>query len=424
MNFETLCVHGGFSPEDFSYMPSFPPIYQSTSFLFSGVDDAGSKFSLEEDGHIYSRISNPTVSVLEKRIALLEGGVDAVAVSSGQAAITLSILGLAKSGDEIISSPQLYGGTYTLFKYTLPSMGINVKFVDLCDEDVLCSAITEKTKAVYSETLGNPSLVPLDIEKVAAICHRFGVPLIVDNTFATPYLVRPIDWGADIVVHSMTKYLSGHGSCIAGIIVDSGKFDWAASDRFRHIVEPEPAYHNMDFYRKFSKKVFSARLRYLLLRDIGMALSPLNAYLILLGLETLHLRMRQHSDNAMAVAHYLSGHSKVENVYYPGLSDSPYFDIAKKYFSRELYGGMLCFSLRGGRSSGRKFIEGLRLFYHLANVGDIRSLVIHPATTTHQQLTSEELRACGIDEGFVRLSIGIENVSDIISDIESALSSV
>ncbi len=421
MRFDTKCLHAGFEPFRFSHNPALVPIYQNTSFLFDSVEDAVALFSLEKEGHIYTRISNPTVEVLEKRVAELELGASAVATSSGQSAITLAILALAKEGDEIISSPQLYGGTYTLFKYTLSRMGIRVRFVDVNDLSALERAITPRTKAVYAEILGNPSLRPLDVSAVAEVCHRNGLPLIVDNTFATPYLVQPVKWGADIVVHSATKYLSGHGTSIGGIIVDSGKFDWSASGRFPEMCGPEPAYHDISFCEKFKDSPYGARARLLLLRDVGSCMSPFNAYLILLGIETLHLRMQRHSENAFAVAQFLKDHPAVSQVFYPGLEDGENYPIAKKYFSRGLFGGMVCFSLRSGREGGKRFISNLKLFYHLANVGDARSLVIHPASTTHQQLSPEELRACGIDEGFVRLSVGLEAVEDIIADLDSAL---
>ncbi len=424
MRFETRCLHGGFDPYKFRDNPALVPIYQNTSFLFHSPEEAGELFSLEKEGHLYSRISNPTVEVLEKRISVLEGGISAVATSSGQSAITLAILTLAREGDEIISSPYLYGGTYTLFKYTLSRLGIRVKFVDVNQPNELKKAITEKTKAVYGEVLGNPSLIPLDIELVSKVCHEEGIPLIVDNTFATPYLVQPIRWGADIVVHSLTKYLSGHGTSIGGVVVDSGRFDWEKSSRFYELVREEPAYHGLNFKERFGDRVFSSRLRALLLRDIGSCLSPMNAYFILLGIETLHLRMQRHSENAMAVAEYLADHPKVARVFYPGLEGGEWYNLARKYFSRNMYGGMVCFSLVGGREAGKRFIHNLPLFYHLANVGDARSLVIHPASTTHQQLDPEELNLCGIDEGFIRLSIGLEAVEDIISALDQALNSV
>ncbi len=424
MRFETKCLHSGYNPYDFSFNPALVPIYQNTSFLFDSPESAVRLFSLEEQGQIYTRIGNPTVEVLERRIADLEGGISAVAVASGQSAITLSILAIARQGDEIISSPYIYGGTYTLFKYTLERMGIKVKFVDVNDIGALESAITDKTKAVYAEVLGNPSLVPLDIASVAGLCHSYGIPLIVDSTFATPFLVQPIKWGADIVLHSMTKFLGGHGSCIGGIVVDSGKFLWEESNRFKEVISPEPAYHNLNFKERFGDNLYSARLRMLLLRDIGTCLSPINAYLILLGIETLHLRMRRHSENALAVAQFLEEHSDVSRVYYPGLETDPGHLIAQKYFTRGLYGGIVCFSLKGGRQAGKSFIENLPLFYHLANIGDTKSLVIHPASTTHQQLSDEELRSCGIDEGFIRLSVGLESVEDIVSAVDTALKQV
>ncbi len=424
MDFETKCLHAGFDPYEFKDNPALVPIYQNTSFLFDSPEHAANLFALKEEGQIYTRIGNTTVAVLEERISQLEEGSAAVAVSSGQAAITLALLGLAGQGDEVIASPYLYGGTYTLFRYTLPRFGIKVRFVDINDLSALEDAINDKTRAIYGEVIGNPSLIPMDIEAVARLAHSYGVALVVDNTFATPFLVQPIKWGADVVVHSMTKYLSGHGTSIGGIIVESGAFDWKASRRYKSLVEPDPAYHNLNFWETFGNTAYTSRIRLSLLRDIGPALSPMNAYLILLGIETLHLRMERHSKNAKIVAEFLENRDDISRVFYPGLKSNPYFELAEKYFYRGLFSGMVCFSLKQGRSAGETFIKNLPLFYHLANVGDARSLVIHPASTTHQQLTSEELEACGIDEGFIRLSIGIESIEDIITAIEKALVSI
>ncbi len=424
MEFETKCLHSGFDPYEFKDNPALPPIYQNTSFLFDSPEHAANLFALKDEGQIYTRIGNTTVSVLEERVARLEEGSGAVAVSSGQAAITLAILGLAGQGDEVIASSYLYGGTYTLFRYTLPRFGIKVKFVDINDLSALKDAINDKTRAIYGEVIGNPSLIPMDIEAIAKVAHSYGIALVVDNTFATPFLVQPIKWGADVIVHSMTKYLSGHGTSIGGIIVESGNFDWKGSGRYPSLIQPDPAYHNLNFWETFGNTAYTNRVRLSLLRDIGPALSPMNAYLILLGIETLHLRMERHSENAKIVAEFLESRDDVSKVFYPGLKSSPYFELAKKYFYRGLFSGMVCFSLKRGRSAGEAFIKNLPLFYHLANVGDARSLVIHPASTTHQQLTLEQLEAAGIDEGFIRLSIGIESIEDIVTAIEKALVSI
>lgn len=419
LGFETLAVHGGYEP-DKSTKAVAVPIYQTTSYEFDSTEHAANLFALKQFGNIYSRIMNPTVDVFEKRIAALEGGVGALATSSGQAAETLAILNIAESGDEIVSSNSLYGGTYTLFSQTLRKLGIKVKFVDPSDPENFSEAITEKTRLVFAETLGNPKLDTLDFEAVSKIAHDNGIPLVIDNTVPTPYLLNPIKHGADIVVHSATKYIGGHGNTIGGVIVDSGNFDWT-SGKFPQFTEPDPSYHGLKFSEAFGKLAYILKARVHLLRDIGPALSPFNAFLLLQGLETLHLRLDRHSSNALAIAGHLKGHPQVSWVNYPGLKSHPSYGTAKKYFHRGIFGGLLGFGIKGGREAGRKFIDGLELFTHLANIGDAKSLAIHPATTTHQQLTREEQASTGVTEDFVRLSIGIENADDLIADLDQAL---
>jgi len=425
---ETLGLHAGYTPDPTTGSRAVP-IYQTTSYVFEDTKDAADLFALKKFGNIYSRIMNPTVGVLENRISALEGGVAAVATSSGMAAIMLAVLNLAQAGDEIVASKSLYGGTYTLFNYTLRNLGINVVFVDSTDPENFEKAITNKTKAVYAETLGNPKLDTLDIENVAKIAHQHDIPLVIDNTVGTPYLVEPIKYGADIVVHSITKYIGGTGTAIGGIIVDSGNFDWT-SGKFPQFSEPDPSYNGMKFAESFGNVpdvgniVFAIKARVSLLRDIGSCLSPFNAFLTLLGLETLHLRMPKHSENALAIARFLKGHDKVEWVNYPGLTEHPQHAIACKYFKNGWYSGLLGFGIKGGLESGKKFIEALKLFSHLANIGDAKSLAIHPASTTQQQLSREEQEASGVTEDFIRLSIGIENAEDLIEDIEQALNRV
>ncbi len=420
--FETLALHGGQEVDPYSLSRAVP-IYQTTSYLFRDADHAARLFAVEEEGNIYSRIMNPTVSVFEKRVALLEGGVGALATSSGQAAELIAILNIAKEGDEIVSSTSLYGGTYNLFAATLKRLGITVRFVDSSDPENFRKAITSKTKALYAETLGNPKLDTLDIEKVADIAHEAGVPLIIDNTTPSPYLVRPIDHGADIVIHSTTKFIGGHGTSIGGIIVDSGKFNWD-NGKFPEITEPDPTYHGLKYIEKFGNSAYIAKARLQLMRDLGACMSPFNAFLFLLGLETLPIRMERHSQNAMKVAEFLKDHPKVNWVNYPGLPDNPYYGIAKKYFKRNLFGAIIGFGIKGGLEAGKKFVNNVKLLSHLANIGDAKSLVIHPASTTHAQLTSEEQLATGVTPDFIRLSIGLESVDDIIYDIDQALSKV
>ncbi|HQX62046.1 MAG TPA: O-acetylhomoserine aminocarboxypropyltransferase/cysteine synthase, partial [Thermomicrobiales bacterium] len=396
------------------------PLYQTTSFVFNDADHAARLFGLQEFGNIYTRIMNPTTDVFEKRVAALEGGVAALAFASGQAAETAAIQNLAKAGDEIVSTTSLYGGTYSLFQYTLPRQGIKVIFCDPTPEAV-AAAITPKTKAVYSETVGNPNLVTLDIEGVAKVAHDNGIPLIIDNTFPSPYLVNPIKHGADIVLHSATKFLGGHGTSIAGILVDSGKFDWSASGKFPEFTEPDPSYHGLRFWDALGPITYIIKARVSILRDTGGAISPFNAWQILQGIETLPVRMDRHSENAVAVSRFLQEHPKVEWVNYPGLPTHPAYTQASKYHYRGKFGSIVGFGVKGGLPAGRKLIESVGLFSHLANVGDAKSLIIHPATTTHEQLNEEQQAAAGVAPDLLRLSIGIEDIQDIIDDLDSAL---
>jgi O-acetylhomoserine (thiol)-lyase len=397
------------------------PIYQTTSYQFRDTEHAASLFGLKEFGNIYSRIMNPTNDVLEKRISELDGGVGALAVSSGQAATTLAILNIARAGDEIVSLDNLYGGTYNLLHYTLPRLGIQVRFVKSSDPGALKAAINSKTRAVYAESIGNPKLDVADLEQLSKVAHEGGVPLIVDNTVA-PYLLRPFDHGADIVVYSATKFIGGHGTSIGGLIVDSGKFDWT-SGRFPLITDPEPSYHGLQFVEALAPLgniAYILKARVTLLRDLGAALSPFNAFLFLQGLETLHLRMERHSQNALAVARHLEKHNAVSWVRYPGLESSPHHQLAQKYLPKGA-GAILGFGIKSGAAGGRRFIDSLKLISHVANVGDARTLAIHPATTTHQQLTGDEQLATGVSPDFVRLSVGIEHIDDILSDVDQAL---
>ena len=416
--FDTVALHGGQKP-DAATGARAVPIYQTTSFVFKDTTHAANLFGLKEFGNIYTRIMNPTWDVLEQRVAALEGGIAALVTSSGQAAETLAVLNIAKSGDHIVSSASLYGGTYNLFHYTLPKMGIETTFVDPGDPENFKRALTPKTRLVYAETMGNPKNDMLDIEAVAKVAHDAGVPLIIDNTVATPYLCRPIEHGADIVVHSLTKFLGGHGNSIGGIIVDSGKFNWA-NGKFPELVEPDPSYHNLKFVESFGALAYILKVRVQLLRDIGAALSPFNAFLILQGVETLSLRVQRHCDNALKVAQFLESHPAVSWVNYPGLASHSTHALAKKYLQHG-FGAILGFGIKGGLQAGIKFINSVTLLSHLANLGDAKTLVIHPASTTHQQLTSEEQKATGVTEDFIRLSVGIETVDDILADIDQAL---
>ena len=417
---ETLALHGGQEPDPTTGSRAVP-IYQTTSYQFKNTEHAANLFGLKEFGNIYTRLMNPTTDVFEKRVALLDGGVGALAVSSGQSAITLALLNIAKAGDEIVSADNLYGGTYNLFHYTFPRLGVNVKFVKSNDLVAFQKAITPKTKAIYAESIGNPKLDVADLEGISKIAHKNGIPFILDNT-VSPYLLRPIDFGVDIVVYSATKFIGGHGTSLGGVIVDSGKFDWT-NGKFPLISEPDPSYHGINFVealKPFGNIAYIIKARVTILRDLGPALSPFNSFLFLQGLETLHLRMPRHSENALAVAKYLEKHPKVAWVNYPGLDSSPEKDKVKKYLPKGA-GAILGFGIKGGLEAGKKFIDSLQLISHLANVGDAKTLAIHPATTTHQQLSSEEQLATGVTPDFIRLSIGIEHIDDIIADIEQAL---
>ncbi len=418
-DFETLALHGGQAPDPATNARAVP-IYQTTSFVFNDAEHAANLFALREFGNIYTRMMNPTTDVFEKRVAALEGGAGALGVSSGQAAITLSLLNIVRPGQEVVSSLSLYGGTYNLFTSTFPKMGMKVRFVDSTDPRNFRKAVTANTRALYAETVGNPRLDTLDLEEVGRIAHDNGIPLVVDNTLPTPYLLRPLDHGADVAVHSATKFIGGHGTSIGGVIVDSGRFDWSPG-KFPDLTEPDPSYHGIEYTKAFSNAAYIVKARVQLLRDLGPALSPFNSFLFLQGLETLHLRMERHSTNAAKVAEYLEGHESVEWVNYPGLNSHPQHGLAAKYHHRGLYGAILGFGIRGGREAGKRFIENLKLLSHLANVGDAKSLAIHPATTTHSQLTPEEQVSTGVTDDFVRLSIGLESIEDIIADIDQAL---
>jgi O-acetylhomoserine (thiol)-lyase len=416
--FETLLLHGGQSPDPTTGARAVP-IYQTTSFVFDNTEHARKLFALEEAGNIYTRIGNPTVDVLEKRIALLEGGVGAVAVSSGMSAIALAILNIASAGDEIVAATNLYGGTFNLFSTTLPKYGIKVHFVDAEDPENFRNAITPNTKAVFAEIIGNPSLQVLDVEAVAGVAHEAGIPLIIDNTFASPYSSNPISWGANIVVHSATKWIGGHGTTIGGIIVDGGNFNWD-SDKFPGFTIPDPSYHGISFAQDLGNLAYGIKLRVQLLRDLGPCLGPQDAFYLLQGLETLHLRVERHNQNAHELAEYLNNHPAVEWVSYPGLQNHPSHTLAKKYL-RNGFGSIVNFGIKGGREAGEELIDNVTLWSHVANVGDAKSLIIHPASTTHQQLSKEDLALTGVTEELIRLSVGIESLNDIKQDLEAAL---
>ena len=421
LGFNTRSLHAGYSPDPTTGARAVP-LYQTTSFVFKDSDHAARLFGLQEFGNIYTRIMNPTTDVLEQRVASLEGGVAALAVASGQAAQFLALTSLMEAGDHLVSSSTLYGGTYTQFDVTFRRMGISVTFVDPDNPENFRKAITPKTKAIYGETISNPRGNILDIAAVAEIAHAAGLPLVIDNTFATPYLCRPIEHGADIVLHSLTKFIGGHGTSIGGIIVDAGKFDWKTS-KHSMLNTPSPAYHGLNFSEALGPIAFIIKARVEGLRDIGPALSPFNSFQFLQGLETLGPRMDRHVANAMAVATFLEGDSRVDWVKYPGLSSSPYHALAMKYMPKGA-GAVFSFALKGGAEAGKKFVDSLKVFSHLANVGDARSLVIQPAVTTHQQLTAEQQAAAGVEPGMVRLSVGIEDIDDLLWDIEQALSTV
>ena len=416
---ETLAVHAG-QTVDPTTKARAVPIYATTSYVFDNADHAARLFGLQEFGNIYTRIMNPTTDVFEQRVAALEGGVGALGVASGQAAETLTILNLARAGDNIVTSTSLYGGTYNLFQYTLPKYGIEFRFVDGSKLDEFEAAIDGKTKAVYLETIGNPRLDVPDFEGIAAVAHKHGVPVVVDNTFA-PLLAKPFLWGADIVVHSATKWIGGHGTAIGGVVVDSGKFDWAASPRFKaDFVDPDPSYHGVSYTGSFGNLAFILKLRVQLLRDLGPALSPFNSFLFLQGLESLPLRIERHSSNALALARWLEAHPAIDWVSYPGLTSHPAHQFARKYLSGG-YGGVVTFGLKGGVEAGRKLIDSVKLFSLLANVGDAKSLIIHPASTTHQQLSAQDQIASGVTPDLVRVSVGLEYIDDIIADLDQAI---
>jgi len=420
LRIESLALHGGQEPDPTTGSRAVP-IYQTTSYQFNNTDHAANLFSLAEFGNIYTRLMNPTTDVFEKRVAALEGGVGALAVASGQSAITLSILNIAQAGDEIVSADNLYGGTYNLFHYTLRRLGIKVNFVKSNDLDAIRKAITPKTRAVYAESIGNPKLDVADLEGISKAAHDNGIPFILDNT-VSPYILRPFDHGVDIIVYSATKFIGGHGTSIGGVIVDWGKFDWT-NGKFPLIADPDPSYHGLSFVealKPIGNIAYIVKARVNLIRDIGPALSPFNSFLFLQGLETLHLRLPRHSENALAVARFLEKHREVSWVSYPGLESSPEKARVKKYLPGGA-GAIVGFGIRGGAEAGKKFINSLRLLSHLANVGDAKSLAIHPASTTHQQLSPEEQLSTGVAPDFIRLSIGIEHVDDIIADIDQAI---
>ncbi len=414
---ESLLLHGGQEPDPTTGARAVP-IYQTTSYQFKDTQHAANLFALTETGNIYTRLMNPTTDVLEKRMALIDDGVGALAVASGQSAITLALLNIARAGDEIVSMDNLYGGTYNLFHYTFPRLGISVKFVRSNDLDAVEQAISPKTKAVYAESIGNPKLDVADLEGIAAIAHAAGVPFVLDNT-VSPYLLKPFDFGVDISVYSATKFIGGHGNSIGGIIVDSGRFNWKNS-KFPLITDPEPSYHGLNFHEALGKHAYIVKARVTLLRDLGPAMSPFNAFLFLQGLETLHLRMPRHCENALAVAEYLGNHQQVTWVNYPGLKTNPEYARVRLYFPKGA-GAIIGFGIQGGVVAGKRFIEALELVSHLANIGDARTLAIHPASTTHQQLSPHEQLATGVTPDFIRLSIGLEHVDDIIADIDQAL---
>lgn len=422
--FETLQLHVGQEQADPTTDARAVPIYQTSSYVFRNCDHAAARFGLSDAGNIYGRLTNPTEDVFEKRIAALEGGVAALAVASGAAAVTYTILNLAQNGDNIVSAKNIYGGSFNLFEHTLPQYGIQTTFVDIFNEKEVENAINEKTKALYIETLGNPNSDVVDIESVARIAHRHKIPLVVDNTFATPYLVRPIEYGADIVVHSATKFIGGHGTSIGGVIVDGGKFDWEASGKFDSLTKPNPSYHGISFTKACGPAAFVTKVRAILLRDTGATVSPFNSFLFLQGLETLSLRVERHTYNALKVVEYLNNHTQVESVSHPSVSTDPkQQELYKKYFPNG-GGSIFTFDIKGDAQKAKDFIDNLELFSLLANVADVKSLVIHPATTTHSQCTEDELLDQGIRPNTIRLSIGCENIDDIIQDLDEAFKAV
>ena len=419
MKFDTILVQGAHKAKDNRHCIPVP-IYQTTAFDFDNVQYAADLFDLKTAGDIYTRISNPTTQVLEERLAALEGGVGALCVSSGQSASLIAVLNLAKSGDEVVASSTLYGGTFNLLGVTLEKLGIKTIFVESEDPDAYEKAINDRTKCIFTEMVGNPKLNITDIEPLAGVAHRHGIPLIVDNTVPSPYLCKPFDFGADIVVHSLTKYVSGHGNSMGGAIVDSGKFNWVKSGKFPDRVNPDPSYHGLSYTETFKEAAFIVKARGQLLRDLGSCMSPFNAYLTLLGLETLHLRMQRVSDTALKVAKYLQSHQKIAWVNYPGLEGGEYYELSKKYLPKGA-SSIIAFGVKGGREAGIRFIEKVKLLIHATNIGDSRSIITYPCLTTHRQLNDEQLMACGISDDFMRLSVGLEDYEDIIEDVNQAL---
>ena len=420
--FETLQLHAG-QVVDATTKSRAVPIYQTTSFVFEDTQEGAELFALQKAGNIYTRITNPTTSAFEERIAALEGGVGALATASGMAALTYTILGLAHAGDHVVAASTIYGGTFNLLKETLPRYGITTTFVDIDNLEEVEAAIKDNTKLVLIETLGNPVINIPDIEKIAEIAHKLQIPLVADNTFATPYLINVFSHGVDIAVHSATKFIGGHGTTIGGVIVDSGKFDWAASGKFPQLVEEDPSYHNISYTRDVGAAAFIVAARVQLLRDMGAALSPFNSFLLLQGLETLSLRVERHVQNAEKIVDFLVNHPKVEKVNYPKLADSPYHALAEKYLPKGV-GSIFTFHVKGGEAEARKVIDSLEIFSNLANVADAKSLVVHPATTTHAQLSDSDLEAAGVTKNQIRLSIGLENVDDLIEDLRLALEKI
>ncbi|PWL43483.1 MAG: O-acetylhomoserine aminocarboxypropyltransferase [Clostridiales bacterium] len=421
-HFETQQLHAG-QTVDPATKSRAVPIYQTTSYVFDDTQHAEDLFGLKATGNIYSRIMNPTTDVFEKRMAVLEGGVGAVATASGSAAITYAILNIVRAGDEIVAASTLYGGTYNLFSATLPRLGIRTIFANPDDPKNFETAITDKTRALYIESLGNPGINIVDMEKVAEIAHSHGIPLIVDNTFGTPYLIRPFEYGADIVVHSATKFIGGHGTSIGGIVVDSGKFDWAASGKFPDLTDPDNSYHGIRYVQDVGAAAYITKLRVQLLRDTGACLSPFNAFLFLQGLETLSIRVERHVENAKKIAEFLERHEKVSRVNYPSLESSPYHTLSERYFPKGS-GSIFTFEVKGGAKAARNVIDNLEVFSDLANVADAKSLAVHPASTTHQQLSPEEQKQAGVTESQIRLSIGLEHVDDLIEDLRLALEQI
>lgn len=422
LRFETVQLHGG-QQVDATTKSRAVPIYQTTSYVFDNCDQAENLFALKEGGNIYTRITNPTVAVFEERMAQLEGGVGAVATASGSAAITYAILNIARQGDEIVAASTLYGGTYNLFDKTLPNFGITTKFVDPSELSHFEEAINEKTKAIYIEIIGNPSANLVELEGIAAVAHQAGIPLIVDSTFSTPYLCRPIEWGADIVIHSATKFIGGHGTTIGGVVIDGGSFDWTQNDKFPGFTEPDESYHGLRYGHDVGKGAFAIKLRVQLLRDIGACISPFNAFLLLQGLETLSLRLERHVENTRKIVAYLQSKEEVAWINYPELESSPYYELSKKYFPKGV-GAIFTFGVKGGEKVARDFIDRLEIFSQLANVADAKSLVIHPASTTHGQLSDVAQELAGVTKDMIRVSVGLEHIDDLIEDLEKGFEKI